>query len=68
MKVNDEFPPTSTHVPLLIMTKCTEECPEDCINDGTWKYRNKRHKPVTDLERRLYWIKGNDDNEFQCKF
>ena len=40
-------------MPAIVLQKCTNECPEKCVNDGHWTYRNHRSWPMLDINKRL---------------
>ena len=48
------------------MKGCYEVCPENCLNDGEWKYLNSKNRPLLDKNKRLGVKKGKFTDSKIC--
>ena len=57
-QINDKLLSDPVDIPDIVMKGCYEVCPENCLNDGEWKYLNSRNRPLLDKNKRLGVKKG----------
>ena len=65
--MNTEWPKAqednlTKQISAVVFSECTEPCPENCINNGKWKYRKNKYWPATDIEKELHWKTGDRTN------
>lgn len=63
LQIDQERTSNPLEVPGINLHKCritqyANHCPETCINNGDWKYRNHKGWPKNDTNGWLYWKLG----------
>ena len=54
-------------MPAIKLKNCKNECPERCVNDGKWKYRNHNKWPVKDKHKCIQLRSGRYHSKFSYK-